>query len=78
HLCDFPGWDYAKGHTKKSFRLHKSVKPPGNGLKADYTITHSRRRRAANDRDIFLWLYAIIYLLVLNVISIKSSARKVV
>jgi len=26
--------------------LHESGKPPGGGMKPDYTITHSRRRRA--------------------------------
>jgi hypothetical protein len=32
--------------------LHKSAKPPGDGLKIDYTITHSRRRRAGEWHDL--------------------------
>jgi hypothetical protein len=44
---NFPGRDNTKGHTKKSFRLHILEKPPDNGLKAHYTITHVRRRGAS-------------------------------
>ena len=40
-LSNFPRGHNAESHPKKSFRLHDSVKPPGNELMPDYTITHS-------------------------------------